>query len=84
MAEAYDTLKSTSKDALVARYNEIAKSTALGLQFYREELARREADEQNQRMLEFTRQMRNMTIAITVMTFVVLLLTIANIYLVFR
>lgn len=82
MAESFEKLSGLTKEQLVQQYNEIAKSTAWGLQFYRDEISRREAAEQNEQMLAFTKQMRNMTIAITAMTGIVLLLTIANVYLV--
>lgn len=82
MADSYEQLRKKSKETLVREYDGIAQGTALGLSFYREEIARREADEQNRLMLDFTKQVRDMTIAITAMTCVVLLLTIVNVYLV--
>lgn len=82
MAESFEKMRAMSTTDLIKQYDRIAVQTSWGLQFYRDELAHRDAEEQNQRLLEFTKQMRNMTIAITAMTGIVLLLTIANVYLV--
>ncbi|MGK9282002.1 hypothetical protein [Sinorhizobium meliloti] len=82
MADSYEQLRKKSKEVLVREHDDKAQSTQLGLGFYREEIARREAEEQSQIILNFTKQMRDMTIAITVMTGLVLVLTIINIYLV--
>ncbi|SFH52286.1 hypothetical protein [Ensifer sp. OV372] len=82
MADSYEPLRKKSKEILVREHDDKATSTQLGLGFYREEIARREAEEQSQIILNFTKQMRDMTIAITVMTGVVLVLTIINVYLV--
>ena len=64
----YKELHALTVEELEAEYDRLAKNTDAGLEFYREELARREAAEQNNRMVKMTQQMRNMTIAITVMT----------------
>ncbi|KQY78657.1 hypothetical protein ASD52_02080 [Ensifer sp. Root142] len=82
MADSYEQLRKKPKDTLVREYDGIAQSTQLGLNFYRDEIARRDAEEQSQLILSFTKQMRDMTIAITVMTGVVVVLTIVNVYLV--
>ncbi|MGX9989526.1 hypothetical protein ACS4RR_009960 [Rhizobium sp. Z1P35] len=84
MAESYEALSKLSVNDLKKSYDSIATSTAVGLNFYREEIARREADAQNKTMLAFTKQVRDMTIAITVMTLLVLALTVFNIALVWR
>lgn len=82
MADSYEQLRKKSKEVLVREHDDKAQSTQLGLGFYREEIARREAEEQSQIILNFTKQMRDMTIAITAMTGLVLVLTVINIYLV--
>jgi hypothetical protein len=66
--ETYKDLHKLTKEELEAKYDQVAKNTTAGLSFYREELARREAEEQNQRMLKMTQQMKNLTIAITILT----------------
>jgi hypothetical protein len=68
MAEDIDKLQSLTRKELVESYNRVAPSTNVGLDFLREEIWRRDVDEQTKRMLAFTRHMRNMTIAITVLT----------------
>ncbi|WP_412063767.1 hypothetical protein [Rhizobium sp. SYY.PMSO] len=82
MADSYEELSKLSADVLKQRYDRIAKSTQEGLSFYREEIARREADAQNQIMLAFTKQVRDMTRWITGMTALVLVLTVLNVFLV--
>lgn len=68
MADKYAEVQALTLEQLKARYDQIAQSTVVGLGFYREEIARREAEAQNGRMLAFTKQMRDMTIAIMAMT----------------
>ena len=68
MAHSYRELRELTTDELVREYDRVAGSTLLGLSFIREELARREFEEQNQRMLKMTHQMRVMTLVITVLT----------------
>jgi hypothetical protein len=82
VAETYETLSKFSIEQLKAKYDSLAESTLPGLSFYREEIARREADAQNQIMLAFTKQVRDMTRWITWMTAAVLLLTFVNVVLV--
>lgn len=67
---SYQQLQERSIDDLKKSYDQIAKTTSVGLDFYREEIARRESHQMNLRMLEMTKHMRNMTIAISILTFV--------------
>ena len=76
MANSYANLSKMTIDELKSQYDAIAGSSQVGLQFYRDEIARREAAEQNRRMEDYTRQVRDMTKWITYMTGAVLLLTI--------
>lgn len=82
MVESYKKLRETSKDTLIQQYDAVATHTTPGLNYYRDEIARRDAEEQSQVILKFTKQMRDMTVAITVMTGLVLVLTVINVYLV--
>jgi len=67
----YAQLRRLSDADLIHLYEELANSTQLqGLGFVREELTRREAERQQEEMLRMTKQMRNMTIAITLLTVV--------------
>ncbi|AOF89660.1 hypothetical protein [Sinorhizobium sp. RAC02] len=82
MAQTYAELRQTPTEDLIKQYDNTAKFTSPGLQFLRDEISRRESEAQNQRMLDFTKHVRDMTIAITVMTAIVLILTVINISLV--
>lgn len=75
MADSFADLQALSRDELLRRYDSIAQSTTLGLSFYRDEIARRESREATATMLALTKPMRNLT-------WVILVLTIANVLLV--
>lgn len=68
IANTYGDLRKLSDAELIRQYDETAQSTQVGLNFLRDELARREAERQQEVMLRFTKQMRDMTIVITVLT----------------
>ncbi len=72
--ESFNTIKNLSIDQLKEKYDNIAKKTNPGISFYQDEIARRESEKLNLKMLEMTKQMRNMTIAISIMTLVNILL----------
>ena len=82
MAENYANLQKMSVADLIKQYDETAVSTAIGLNFIREELARREVAAQNEQMIKFTKQVRDMTLAIVALTVVVTIVTAVNLYLV--
>ncbi len=82
MADPFHEMQKKSLDELIQIYDQTARTTGIGLNFIREEIARRETAAQNERMIAFTRQMRNMTIAITGLTVLVAALTIINLILV--
>ena len=69
----YQQLRNLSDDEVVALYDEEAKHVGLSLNFLRDELLRREQANQTATMLKLTRW-------ITVMTVVVTLATIVNVY----
>lgn len=68
MAGTFEELQAMTKEQLIALYNRKSPSVQTGLGFVRDEIARREADELNGRMLALTKQMRDMTTAISVLT----------------
>jgi hypothetical protein len=68
MIPDHEGLEKLTDNDLVDRYNAAAKHTVVGTGFYREELLRRLQQRQNDQILAFTKQMRNMTIAITFLT----------------
>ncbi|EON91939.1 hypothetical protein MARLIPOL_09956 [Marinobacter lipolyticus SM19] len=67
---AYEELEAMSLEELKKTYDRLSRTTAKGLGFYREEIARREAKAMEQQMQAMTRQVRNMTIAILLLTVV--------------
>lgn len=75
MIPRYSELRALSDEELISRYDKAAENTVVGTGFYRDELFRREQERQVQQMIRFTKQLRNMTIAIV-------FLTVANIALV--
>ncbi|MCZ7673804.1 MAG: hypothetical protein M5U34_45140 [Chloroflexi bacterium] len=70
MAESYEELRKLTKEQLIQKYDSLAKSTQIGLNFLRDEIARRDAEEQTAQMIQVNNQMRNMTIIITVFTII--------------
>lgn len=83
MADSYEILSRKSLATLKAEYDALAPSTSPGLGFLRDEIARREADEfnqkiatANQQMLDLTIEVRDMTASIKRMTLYVLVLTV--------
>jgi hypothetical protein len=76
MAHSYAELRRRLKEDLVQEYDRLTGSTQVGLNFYLEEIARREVEEQSQRMLTMTEAMRSMTTDIRKWTQVMMWLTI--------
>jgi len=70
MAESYGTLRKMSDEHLIAKYDSVAQATQVGLNFIRDELARRDALRTQEQMVSLARQMRNLTIVIGVLTLV--------------
>jgi len=66
VAQSYEDLRRFSKEEVVELYNRAAPNVQLGLAFYRDELAHREVEEQNQRIIKMTRGIWVMTLVITV------------------
>lgn len=71
----HEQLQSLSDQDLIDRYNAEAEHTVIGTDFYRDELFRRVQAKQTDEMLAFTKQVRNLTVFIA-------LLTVANVILV--
>lgn len=67
---AYEELEAMSLEDLKGTYGRLSRTTVKGLGFYREEIARREAKAMEEQMQAMTRQVRNMTIAILLLTVV--------------
>ena len=72
MSMSYKELTQLSDKELIEQYDKQASSTCVGLNYYTEEIARRRNEKSNKLMV-------NLTIAITVMTAVMLISTIINV-----
>jgi hypothetical protein len=68
----YKTLCGLSDDELIQMYDEQAKHTAVGLNYYTEEIARRRNETTNKIMVK-------LTVRITIMTAAMLIFTIVNV-----
>ncbi len=72
MSMNYKTLTELSDDELIRKYDQIAKSTCVGLNYYTEEIARRRNEKSNRLMI-------HLMLWITFMTAIMLLSTIVNV-----
>jgi signal transduction histidine kinase len=70
MIPKYSELSALSDDELRERYDAAAKSTVVGTGFYLDELRRRAQQRQNDELLALTRQVRNFTFVVTLLTLV--------------
>ncbi|MEK7384333.1 MAG: hypothetical protein AAB262_13745 [Elusimicrobiota bacterium] len=66
----HEELAKLTEEDLVRRYNVAAENTVVGTGFYRDEIVRRGQQRQNDQMLAFTKQMRDLTIWIAILTIV--------------
>jgi hypothetical protein len=66
----YSELQTLSDAQLIASYDRAAENTVVGTSFFLDELVRRANQREVERVRELTGQMRNMTIAIVVLTVV--------------
>ena len=74
LATSYEQLRKMTVEELVKDYDLIAQQTRLGLSFYRNEIARRDGEEQTRQMIDMTRQIRTLTLWIAGLTVVNLLM----------
>ena len=77
MALKLKALRALTDEQLVEYYDRQAESVNPSLEFYRQELYRREQDRQTQSMLRYT-------LWITFMTFVMSIATIVNVWLAYK
>lgn len=76
MIPKHEQLQSLSNQELIDRYNAEAEHTVVGTDFYRDELFRRVQAKQTAEMLAFTRQVRNLTVVIALLTVVNVILVV--------
>ena len=77
MALTLSDLRNLTDDELVERHDIQAKSTVVGIQYYLDELNRRNQERQTESMLRFTKWITVMTVVITVATLANVVLTVA-------
>lgn len=79
-ATTYSALRSLSTEDLVRLYDATAQHTEIGLAFLREEIARRDAALETNAIVTMTKSMRDLTIAITVLTAINVIATIVLLF----
>jgi hypothetical protein len=70
----YKQLQELSDEKLIELYDDIAKHTSVGLNYYTEEIARRRSEKSNRLMLK-------LTIGVAILTAITTFATIANVVL---
>jgi signal transduction histidine kinase len=70
MIPTHEQLGSLGDQDLVDQYNAAAQHTVVGTGFYLDELNRRPQARQSAAILELTRQVRNLTVIITLLTII--------------
>jgi CII-binding regulator of phage lambda lysogenization HflD len=68
MTPTLKQLQEMSDDDIIETYNSTSKNTAVGLQFFLDELNRRSQNRQSNEMLRMTRQVTFMTVITTIAT----------------
>ena len=76
MAHTLAQLRALTDDEIVRLYDEAAPNTALWLNFYRDELVRRQVECQGDRMEAMTRRIESMTRTMLRLTIVISVLTV--------
>ena len=84
-AKRYADLQAMKRDDLVSAHDELLGGTTaveIGVNYYLQQIARLDATEQTDTMLEYTRQIRTLTIVMAVCTVIVTLFTLVNLILI--
>jgi hypothetical protein len=76
MAPKLSKLRAMSDDEIVAIYDDVAQHTGVGLQFYLDELVRRETRRTNEKLVELTDKIRLLTLATTAAAIVALAISV--------
>jgi hypothetical protein len=63
----FEELRKLSDEELVKQFDDLVKSSQLGPSFYREEIARRDGERLNDKMLNYTHELHYFTKWITIM-----------------
>lgn len=73
---AYKDLRALSDDELERRYDAAMGTTYAGLEYYRDELLRREAKRGTDELISLTRRIRSLTVAVAAATVVALAISV--------
>jgi len=68
VVESFEQLSGLSDQELVGEYNSIARHTALGLGFYRDEIHRRQLERSAAEMESLTTRIYRLTVCVAVLT----------------
>ena len=70
MAHTFTALRDLSEEQLIDRHDKVAGSHSPGVDYYLRELARRDQDRQTKAMLRYTWWIRVMTVVMTIATII--------------
>jgi hypothetical protein len=79
MTYSLKELRAASDEDLVARHDAEAKNASAGVNYYLDELARRDAHDQGERMVAMNAEMVRMTRTISRLTVAIAVLTVVNV-----
>lgn len=80
IAFKYEQLEKLTLEQLKQAYDVTANNTVVGLDFYRQEISRRETELLNSRLLVFTKQMRDMTLVVVALTVINIILVVISLW----
>jgi hypothetical protein len=78
MSRSIEELRGSSDEELIRAHDRLAKSTSIGVNYYLDELARRENARQQATMIRLTWAIAAMTLVVTIATIVNLVVFIAS------
>ncbi len=81
MSYPVSELRALGSDDLIARHDSIADNAAVGITYYLDELARRDAAESTNRLVELTEELARLTRTVTYLTIAIAILTAATFFL---
>ena len=70
MSQSIEALRKLSDDEVIALHDSVAQHTQVGVQFYLDEVNRREQNKQTDLMVKYTKQMLGLTVFVAALTVV--------------
>ena len=70
MAQSFAEWRRVSRDELIAEYDRLAPNVQIGIAFIRDEILRRDVEEQTKDMMQMTAEVRSLTCWIAGLTLV--------------